>query len=154
MRATPPPVRASYSAAPQQRHRNKPPKRGVDAADIPKVGVTAVRVDVFRHLSVRRLLCRESVERRDRPPFQHPIARAGHGDRAKPAISAEDARVSPGARPRRWFGSENPGGAQIRVQQLQRASGAVSDKIVSENSFSSWHAPQFTNGSNGCGVGN
>jgi hypothetical protein len=75
-------------------HRDQPPQRGVDAAQVPEVRILALGVDVLGNLAVGRLLRRERIEAGDRALLQRGHAAAAHGHHADRGIAPEDARVA------------------------------------------------------------
>ena len=81
--------------APHVIHRDQPPQRGVDAAQVPEVGVAAQRVDVLRDLPVGAPAARPARRgwppRRARAPSTPLPAHRQHADRG---VAAEDARVA------------------------------------------------------------
>src|SRR6185369_2680604 len=99
---------------------DQPPQRGVDAADVPEVGLLLVGVDVLGDLAVGALVRGQRVEALDGALFERRYAAAAHAERTDRRVAAKHARVavrlgSLGAARR-----EDAAASHVLLQQPQR----------------------------------
>ena len=82
--------------------RDQPPQRGVDAAEVPEIGLAVFSVDVLRDLPVAGLMRGQRVQAVQCALLERGDAAAVHRQHAHRRIAPEHARVAPRLGRRRW----------------------------------------------------
>jgi len=78
---------------------DQPPQGGIDAAEIPEVGLSTLDVHKLGDLAVLRLMSSQSFKAGCRALLKHCIPGERHADRAHSGVAGEDRGVPAGARP-------------------------------------------------------
>ena len=107
----------------------QPPQRGIDATEVPEVGLRPATIDELRDLAVGGLVLRQGRKPALRPRAQRPVAGERHADRADRRIAREHRAIPARFGAGRGRGGEDAVVGEVRVQQRDRAHGAFGDAI-------------------------
>ena len=117
-------------AAVEKVQSHQPPERGVDAAEVPEVGLLPAQVDEFRNLAVCRLKSAERDEAGSCLALEHEIPRERHADRAHRSVTPEYCSIAARFRFRAGRGGEDAMGGKVGSQQLDRLRAAGLDQFL------------------------
>src|SRR6187401_55996 len=78
----------------EQRERDEPPERRVDAAQVPEIRLPALGGDELWDLAVRCLIARERLETDRCSSLEHAVSGNCHAERADRRVAAEDRRIA------------------------------------------------------------
>src|SRR5690625_2815480 len=111
-------------------HGQKPPKRGVDTAQIPEISSSAIRIHIFRNLPIGCLLPGQRIQTGQGPVVQQLITTDQHAERTDGGISAKDTGISTRFGLRGGAGSKNSMSNQVLLQQAYRFMATLRDQLI------------------------
>src|SRR5690242_7662203 len=113
----------------EQCERDEPPKRRVDAAQIPEVRLTGVRCDELRYLAIRRLMARKGREAHSRRTLECAVSGNRHSERTDGGVAAEDRGVAARIGARRPCGGEHARRGRVAFEQLDGPGMTVGEEL-------------------------
>ncbi len=100
-------------------HRDQPPERGIDAAQVPEIRIASFRIDVFGNLAVGGLLRGQGIEAGHGALLQGRHAAAAHRHDAHGRVAPEDPRVAPRHRRRGAARGQDAVGREVAFEQRE-----------------------------------
>ena len=131
LRGVAPPQPGGAAAAIQERERDQPPQRGVDAPQVPEIRLLPVQVHELGHLPVRRLMFRQGAYSRGSRALQHAVARQRHADRTHGGVAPEYGRVAALIRARAGRRRQDAAGRHVFLQEADGPRMALVEQCLS-----------------------